>query len=232
MAHKRSKKRGIQHRRRERRFVPSKTTTSGFGFWGGMAGSLLLGAGVYAAWIRDPAIPYAALMVGAGAALFVLALVLGDVGTAPVRIGDAGVALERGTEFTRIPWCDLKRVYVAKGRLIAQAEDGTTLSLPLRAHSLAAAWLLSETVRRVPEVMDVKPSVVDALPKPDPGDGESVVVQALQVVGRHCAASGEPIQFERDARLCPRCAQVYGRNHVPRKCRTCGADLGEAAVAL
>jgi hypothetical protein len=232
MAHKRSKKKGPQHQRKERRFVPSKATTSRFGFWAGIVGSLLLGAGVYAVWIRDPAMPYGELLAGSGAAVFVLAMVLGDVRTSPVRIGDAGVALERGMEFTRIPWCDLKRVYVVKGRLVAQAEDGTSLGLPLRVHSVAAAWLLSETVQRVPEAMDVKPSVVDSLPKPDPKDGESVVVTAVQVVGRRCAASDETIQFERDARLCPRCAQVYDRNHVPRKCKTCGADLGEAAVAL
>ena len=214
----------------ERRFVPSKTTTSSLGFSTGIVGSFLLGAGVYALWIRDPAMPYAELLAGAGAAVFVLAMVLSDAGTFPVRIGDAGVALERRTELTRIPWCDLKRLYAVKGRLIAQAEDGTSLRLPLRAHATAAAWLLSETVRRVPEAMDVKPSVVDSLPKPDPKDGQSVVVEDVQVVGRHCAASDVPIQFERDARLCPRCAQVYHRDHVPRKCKTCGADLGDAAV--
>jgi hypothetical protein len=232
MAHKSSKKKATPHQRKERRFVPSKTTTSGVGFWAGVIGSLLLGAGVYATWIRDPAMPYAEVLVGAGAAVFVVALVLGEVKSSPVRIGDAGVAIERGTDFTRIPWCDLKRLYVAQGRLIAQAEDGTSLALPLRAHAAAAAWLLSETVRRVPEAMDVKSTVVDSLPKPDPRDGESVAVQAVQVVGRHCAATNTPIQFERDARLCPRCAQVYDRNHVPRQCKTCGADLGEAAVAL
>jgi hypothetical protein len=232
MAHKRGKKRDTRRERTERRFVPSKTTTSSFGFWAGIVGSLLLGAGVYAVWIRDPAMPYGELLAGTGAAVLVLAMVLGDVRTSPVRIGDAGVALERRTEFARIPWCDLKRVYVAKGVLIAQAEDGTSLGLPLRAHSMAAAWLLSETVRRVPEAMDVKPSLVDSLPKPDAKDGQSVVIEAVQVVGRHCAASDVPIQFERDARLCPRCAQVYHRDHVPRKCRTCGADLGDAAVGL
>jgi hypothetical protein len=231
MAQKRSKKKAAARERREKRFSPSKTTTSRLGFWAGIVGSLLLGAGVYAVWIRDPAMPYGQLLAAGGAVIFALAMVFGDVRASPVRIGDAGIALERGTDITRIPWCDLKRIYVAQGRVVAEAEDGTSLGLPLGAHSVAAAWLLSEAVRRVPGAMDVKPSVLGALPKPDASDGESVVVQAVQVVGRHCAANGDPIQFERDARLCPQCAQVYHRDRVPRKCQTCGTALGDAAVA-
>lgn len=232
MAQRSSKKKSAKRERKERRFLPSQISMSTFGFWAGIIGSLVLGAGVYAVWIADPAMAYGQLLAGTGAAVFTLAVVFGDTKASPVRMGDAGLALERGSEITRIPWCDLKRISVANGRTIAEAQDGGAVELPLRAHAVATAWLLAEAIRRVPEVMDVKPSVVDSLPKPDPKDGELVPVAAVQVVGRHCAASDEPISFERDARLCSRCAQVYHRDHVPRKCQTCGAELGDAAISL
>jgi len=74
-------------------------------------------------------------------------------------------------------------------------------------------------------VMDVKRSVVKELPEPKERDGELLTIDSLQVAGRHCAATDKPIAFERDARLCPNCAQVYHKDHVPKKCVTCNADL-------
>ena len=38
------------------------------------------------------------------------------------------------------------------------------------------------------------------------------------------------ISFERDARLCPQCCQVYLRDQVPKKCVTCELDLADKAV--
>jgi hypothetical protein len=70
------------------------------------------------------------------------------------------------------------------------------------------------------------------LPEPRDLDGELVALEGVQVAGRHCAASDKPISFERDARLCPNCAQVYLKDNVPKKCVTCERDLGSAAIEL
>jgi hypothetical protein len=78
--------------------------------------------------------------------------------------------------------------------------------------------------------MDVKRDVVAGLPALGENDGEVLTVESLQVAGRYCAASDRPISFERDARLCPQCCEVYLKSEVPRKCVTCEADLGDAAV--
>ena len=85
---------------------------------------------------------------------------------------------------------------------------------------------------RVPAAMDVKRQSLADLPEPKDTDGEFVVIDGLQVAGRHCAASDKPIAFERDARLCPICGQVYLNGQVPKKCLTCSADLGNKAVEL
>jgi hypothetical protein len=77
--------------------------------------------------------------------------------------------------------------------------------------------------------MDVKRRELEGLPEPKDSDGELVPIEALQVTGRRCAATDKVISFERDARLCPTCAQVYLKDHVPKKCLTCGGELGERA---
>src|SRR6185295_2125995 len=155
----------------------------------------------------------------------------GESGAAPIRVGDAGIAIEKGSEISRVAWCDIDRVFVSKDELVIRSEE-LTLTLPVRAHAPAVSWILSEGTRRVPDVMDVKRSVVDGLPKPKDVESETVPLEAVQVAGRHCAASDKPIAFERDARLCPNCAQVYHKDSVPKKCVTCEQDLGERAIEL
>jgi hypothetical protein len=157
------------------------------------------------------------------------ALVLGDLGTLPVRVGDLGIAIERGSELQRIAWCDLKRVYLDKGKLMLEAKEGTT-SIVVLAHPKAIARLLAEGTRRIPEMMDVKRSAIEGLPTPRDDDAELLTVEAAQVAGRSCAASGKTIAFERDARLCPQCTEVYLKDRVPKKCLTCGAELGDRAI--
>ena len=80
--------------------------------------------------------------------------------------------------------------------------------------------------------MNVKKSELATLPEPKDLDGELVLLEGVQVAGRHCAASGKPISFERDARLCSNCAQVYLKDAVPKKCVTCEQDLGSSAIEL
>jgi predicted RNA-binding Zn-ribbon protein involved in translation (DUF1610 family) len=148
-----------------------------------------------------------------------------------VRIGDAGIALERGTELTRLAWCDLETVAVASGQLLAKGKN-TTFSIPIAAQPKAVAWILTENTRRVPDAMNVKKSDLSGLPEPKDLDGELVAIEGLQVAGRHCAATDKPIAFERDARLCPNCGQVYLKDAVPKKCVSCERDLGSSAIEL
>lgn len=232
MAEKRTtKKKAAKRERTERRFEPEQTQTTKLAFGAGMLGALALGAGVYAQWIRDTPLPYGPYIVAGGALVLGAALWFGDTGAVPVRVGDAGVAIEKGNEIARVAWCDMERVYVEKGELIVRGDE-LTLTLPLGAHARAVARVLSEGTRRVPDAMDVKRSALDKLPEPRDEDGQIVPMEAVQVAGRHCAASDKPIAFERDARLCPNCAQVYHKDHVPKKCVTCDSELGDKAIGI
>ena len=180
-----------------------------------MVGALGLGAGVYAQWVQDPPLGFASWLVAGGAAVLGGALWFGDSGAVPVRVGDAGLAIEKGSELSRLAWCDIERIYTDKDDLVIKGDE-LTLTLPLKAHATAAAWVLSEAARRVPTVLDVHRKLADELPKPKDSDGEVVKIDSLQVAGRNCAASDRPIAFERDARLCPNCARSITRTPCPR----------------
>jgi hypothetical protein len=217
--------------RKERRFAPEPTYASRASIAGGMLGALALGAGVYGQWVRDDPRAVAPYLFGAGAVVLGAALWFGDAGALPLRVGDAGLVIEKGTELTRLAWCDIKRVFTERGELVAQGKD-ITLRIPVAAHRTAVAWILSEGTKRVPVVMDVKRSSLVGLPEIKETDGELVPIEGLQIAGRHCAATGKPISFERDARLCPVCGQVYLKDEVPKKCVTCENELGSRALEI
>ncbi len=217
--------------RKERRFEPEPTYASRASIGGGMLGALVLGAGVYSQWLSDNPRAVAPYLFGVGAASLGAALWFGDAGALPVRVGDAGVAIEKGTELARLSWCDMERVFTERGELVAKGKE-LTLRIPIAAHRTAVAWILSEGTQRLPAVMDVKRQSLQGLPEPKDNDGDFVTIEGLQVAGRQCAASGKPISFERDARLCPVCAQVYLRDQLPKKCVTCDAELGTRAVEV
>lgn len=228
---KKAKKKRVKRERKERRFVGESAQASRVAFGAGIVGGLALGAGVYAQWVRDVPLEQAPFILAGGAFTLGAALVFGDTKTPAVRIGDAGIAIEKGSELVRVPWCDIDRVYVEAGRLNVKSKAGTH-ALPLGAQRTAVAWILAEGTRRVPDVMDVRRETLKDLPEPNDADGELVPLEALQVAGRQCAKTGKSIAFERDARLCPRCAQVYHHTGVPKKCVTCKADLGERAIEI
>jgi hypothetical protein len=231
MAETKKKKKGVKRERKERRFSPEQTYSSGAAVAAGMLGSLAAGAGVWGQWISDTPHSYATYLFAGGAIALAGALWFGDAGAVPIRVGDAGIALERGTELTRLAWCDLETVEVSGKQLIAKGKN-VTFSIPIAAHPKGVAWILAEGTKRVPEAMNVKQSQLAGLPEPRDLDGELVTLEGLQVAGRHCAATDKPISFERDARLCPNCAQVYLKDNVPKKCVTCERDLGGAAIEL
>jgi hypothetical protein len=224
---KKSKKK--KRERKERRYPGEQTYASKVAVGVGMLGGLALGAGVYSQWMSDHARGAAPFMTIGGAVVLAGALVFGDLGTNPVRVGDGGVVLEKGSELVRILWCDLERVRAQDGKLVLESK-AQTITIPIAGQPRAVARILAEGTRRVPDAMDVKRSALAGLPEPSDHDGEVLTMEALQVAGRHCAASGKPIAFERDARLCPQCCQAYLRDEVPKTCVTCEAELGDRAI--
>lgn len=216
--------------RQERRFLPDPTQTSRGIALLGFAGAGLLGAGVYGQWIQKEPWPYAAALVAAGAATVAASMFLGDRGLKPLRVGDAGVALEDGAELARLAWCDIERVEVVDSKLVLRGKP-RAVELPLSAYQRGVARLLAEGVSRLPSVFTIDRSAL-GLPEPKDADGELLPIEGVQIAGRHCAASGKVIAFERDARVCPGCAQLYLERHVPELCVTCGERLGARAVAV
>jgi hypothetical protein len=148
---------------------------------------------------------------------------LGPRPARPVRVGDAGLGVEKGgDEIERLEWRDVSRILV-DGDTITFQGPGTVLSIPLKQHAQAAARALAEAKARIPKKLeDVDTS---AVPKPETGAGEVRPLEAAQLAGSHCKASDELIAFEKDARLCGRCGEVYHKAHVPDACLTCGAPL-------
>jgi hypothetical protein len=219
------KKKGVRPRsRRERRFLPEQTRSTRGALIAGLVASLVLGAGVYGLWVRETPLDYASYLVAGGAIVLALSLWFGESGASPLRVGDVGVAREKGSELVRVLWCDVERIHVDRGDLVVKGGEAS-IKVPLSGQPTAAAWVIKEAARRVPDTLDVKRGLVDELPEPQDDDGESLVIGAFQVTGRHCAATDKPIAFERDARLCPNCAEAYLKDHVPKRCATCGATL-------
>jgi len=231
MVETKNKKKSPKRERKERRFQPEQTYSSNAAIAAGMLGALAAGAGVWGQWISENPPVYAPYLFGGGAVVLGAALWFGDAGAVPIRVGDAGIALERGTELTRLAWCDLEKVSFEGKQLVAKGKSAT-FSIPIGAHPKAVAWILAEGTKRVPDAMNVKRSELGDLPEPKDLDGELVTMDGVQVAGRVCAASGKPIAFERDARLCANCAQIYLKDQVPKKCATCDAELGTRAIEL
>jgi len=196
----------------------------------GFVGAGALGAGTYGRWLNptteSPAI--ALLAVGVVCAAY-FAWQLSREGKV-VRIGDAGVAIERGSEIERLLWCDMERIRVDQDHLVLSG-TGPTLSVSISTHASAVSWVLKEAAERVPKAIDVTPNFTDQLPKPEVSDGTRGPIMSLQTTGRRCAKSRKVIRYERDARLCIVCAQAYLKDELPKDCVTCGKPLeGNVAV--
>jgi hypothetical protein len=218
----------LKRERKERRFSPEETYASRVTVYVGMLGALGLGAGVYAQWLREEPLRYGPVLVALGGVLFAGSLWKSQGEVGHVRVGDAGVALEKGSDVVRILWCDIERASIENGRVLVRGKEAS-LSFPVEAHPKAVAWLVAEGGRRMPDVMAFSRTEIERLPEAKEFDGELVTVEELQVTGRHCRASGKAIAFERDARLCPQCGDSYLKDQVPKKCLTCQAELGPRA---
>jgi len=215
--------------RKERRFAAEESSSSRLTIGAGMLGSLALGAGVYSTWIRDQPESYGGYLVAAGALVLGAALYKNGADPGTLRVGDAGVAYEKNKELTRVLWCDIEKLSLDGDRVSVKGKEGS-LSFPRAAFPKGLALLAAEAGKRVPDVVKLSRTELEALGAPGDGSGELVPIEEIQVTGRHCRATEKPISFERDARLCPNCCEVYLKDQVPKKCLTCGQELGARAV--
>jgi len=234
MAKGKKGKSAAKRERRERRFLPESSGNPLLVKVLGGVGAATLGAGTWAQFGRSlmnvdlPPYSFAPYLLGAGAVVFGAGVWLGTTSEPPVRVGAGGLAIEK-SEILRVPWHAMERVVWDPDRgeinVRGKDENGKEVSVALvaKTHPLAAAWLAKEARERIPNVTDI-PDEVSGLPQTRSGDGESILLEPVQVVGRHCAKSGRVIAYEPDARVCPRCERVYHKSSVPDEC-ACGASL-------
>jgi hypothetical protein len=212
--------------RSERRFEPTASVMAVVSTVAMSVGAVLVGAGTYAQWLRTGDLgphPAAPFLLAGGAVLLIAVALFGQRLAKPLRVGDAGVALEKDPgELDRLEWRDVTRILLSGGVLSLQG-SGTTVSVPVAVHRAAAARIFAEASRRIP----AKVEGIDgsALGEPDGNSGEKLMLEPAQVAGQHCKQSDKLIAFEKDGRLCGRCGEVYHKEHVPSRCLTCDAQL-------
>ncbi|HEY4119297.1 MAG TPA: hypothetical protein VGM56_15630 [Byssovorax sp.] len=214
--------------RRERRFEPKTSLGVVLSMLGMSIGAVLVGAGTYGQWLRSEDLgPHklAPYLLGGGAVLFLAVAVLGARVPKVLRVGDAGVGEESdANQIERIAWCDVVRVLLGKDAIVVQS-NGRSVHVPVGAQPLAAARVLEEVKRRIPEQIDGELT----LPEPSDTDGEVLALEPPQIAGQRCKASERLIAFEKDALLCARCGEVYHKDEIPKACLTCGAPFGAQA---
>lgn len=210
--------------RSERRFEPASSSAALLSVVGMSVGAVLAGAGTYGQWLRGELGPYkyAPYLLAAGAVLLFAVALAGQWGARVLRVGDAGVAEERGEgEIERIAWNAVERLVPAATTLTVQA-SGRSISVPLASQGQAAARIVAETKRRRPRLLE---GLDLALPPLDEAAGDVLALEPPQVAGLRCRESDRLIAFERDARLCGLCGELYHKDSVPRRCATCNASL-------
>ena len=228
-------RRGKPQARRERRFEPRPTTQPVVAYALGGLGAILMGAGAwrqFGAVLATAASAVEAQRVGpyllaVGAVLTAAAIWLGTSGEPAIRVGDGGIAVEKG-ELRRMPWYAVNRIeWRAEAVRVTGRDDAdAAMTIVVKADSYpqAAAWIVKEARARVPAVVDVPADAT--LPDANAASGVPYPLDPPQVVGKHCAATGKVISYEPDARVCPRCGRVYHKDHVAEAC-ACGASLAE-----
>ena len=224
-------KREKTRERRERRFEPQGSAAPRLVYLVGAIGAIAMGAG---AWGQFGALvhqggpeplKFAPYVLAVGALLVGGAIWIGTSGEAAVRVGDGGIAVEKGG-VRRMPWYAVESIVWRDETVRVTGKDdmGVAMSVTasLKSHPQAAAWIVKEARERVSTVVDVPEDAT--LPDPRASAGESLALEPPQVVGKRCSASGKVIAFEPDARLCPRCERVFHKASVPATC-DCGASL-------
>jgi hypothetical protein len=197
----------------------------------GAIGAIAMGAGAwgqFGALVHEGGpepLKFAPYILAVGALLVGGAIWIGTSGDPALRVGDAGLAVEKGG-VRRMPWYAIERIEWRDETVRVTGKDDMGIAMSITAkltsHPQAAAWIVKEARDRVPTVVDVPEDAT--LPDPRVSAGESMALEPPQVVGKHCEASGKVIAFEPDARVCPRCERVFHKGSVPAEC-PCGASL-------
>jgi hypothetical protein len=225
-----AKKSKAKRERKERRFEPRSAGNPLLVKVAGALGSIALGAGVYGQFghhlsnnAGEP-VKFAWYILVAGALLLAVAIWFGTSGDPAIRVGDPGVALEKGG-LRRMPWYAIDSIAFSNEEVRATGQDelGAPMAVKatLKSQPQAAAWILKEARARIPDRVEVDEEVTL---EPSEYSGEVVTLEPMQVVGKRCAISGKTIAYEPDARVCRRCERVYYKTEVPATCE-CGASL-------
>lgn len=212
--------------RKERRYEPTAGTSAVISVVGLSIGAVLLGAGTYAQWLRAEAAgphAYAPWLLLGGALLLIAVALFGPRAATPIRVGDAGIGREKdATDIDRVEWRDVARI-VLSGDALTVESPGNTLIIPRKVHAQAVARVVSEARARIPaKVEDIDTKDLEEL---DPSAGETVPLEPAQVAGARCRATDKLIAFEKDARLCGKCGEIYLKDAVPPSCLSCDAKL-------
>ncbi len=220
--------------RLERRYYPKSSGSPKVVSVLGGLGALLAGAGAYGQFGSlkvDEPYKFIPWLLASGTALIGGAFWFGTSGEPGLRVGDGGLAIDKGSSTRRMPWHEVESIRWDSGleALVVAGKDEATvpfsITVRIASHGPAAAAIAKEAKARVPDVVDLGDDVRERITASAEGiEGEVVKLDPLQVVGLRCAASDKIISFEPDARLCTRCERAYHKNHVPKKCK-CGAAL-------
>lgn len=207
--------------RSERRFQPKTSPGAVAGTLSTSVGAVAVGAGVFARFVSNPPHDYAIYLLAGGGLLAIVGVFLGSRPII-VRVGDAGIAVEKdGDAIERIGWHEIEVVRYAQNTL-SFSGSGRILSINTVAQPDAAALALAEARSRIPARAA---GVTDDLPGPASGAGEALKLDPIQLAGLRCKKSDRIIAVEKDGRFCGRCGQTYHKDAVPENCLTCDARL-------
>jgi hypothetical protein len=216
---------------KERRFEAESGARANLQALIGGLGVTALGAASYATWMHDRPMEVGPYLFGAGIIGVIIASIMGAEDGHPIRVGDAGVAVERGGEQPeRISWCEIDKIALEGDRIVVEAGKRRVVA-PKEHHAGAAGWILKEGLARIPKRVTVPSDQQPAILHGTEDHGKTLVVEKMQLAGRRCKASNAVISFERDARSCKRCGEVYEKKHVPEKCLTCEAPMEKSVPA-
>lgn len=213
---------------KERRFEAEPGAAANLQALVGGLGVTALGAATYATWVHDTPMEVGPYLFGAGIVGVIVASLMGSDNGFPIRVGDAGVAVERGeAQPERIHWYEIEKISWEGGDRIVVEAGKKKIVAPKALHAGAAAWILKEGLARIPKRVTVPVDQQPAILAGTDDHGKTLAVEKMQLAGRRCKASNAIVSFERDARACSRCGEVYEKKHVPEKCLTCEAPMAK-----
>ena len=216
----------LKNRTRTERRYAAPSSSNWITFLGGGASALAMGGGTYAQLFRAAEakpIPAGPWLLAGGALGLAAAIWFGGPRDA-IRVGDGGIAVERGTALQRMPWHAITSVSLNGDTLVAEGKDETGGSCTVRVSRMkngdVAGRIIAEARDRIPKVVNLG----DETFAYDEQAGDLIQLEALHLAGKRCTMSNTTLAFETDARVCPKCTRVYHRAHVPAECE-CGAAL-------